>query len=542
MDSLSNLFPGIAKKIGDSGYFSRREYDTIKFLRFEDIYFKKNSPNVCILIGYERGFEIWDLSSDPVLVFSKRNQGISLVSYIPNPLQVQLVIAPLYDTSEFPLNSFQVFSVLENKTIMHIRTEDIIYSMQCNRNVLAIGLPTKIELYSCEGFQKIYHVNVSNAELIFSMSGGYIACAVAYKHENSEERDGKIRDVISKTVHSIAETGINTIKTYIDTSNSSNCLYGKIWVKNIMNNSLVCEIQAFTTAVSALHFSKTSHFLIVSPITGFSFHVYRINPPKEIKSEYKNRYFLLYKLYRGVTPAEINDIAMSEDEKLIVVSSSRGTCHIYAINPESTNLCYNQEVFCRIKLGSFLEKHVYPRCHINLSRKMQPKLKGSLQNTVLEQCPCEVVTITNLGYVSKYTIEVSPIQVSSTCILRGKNFKEITGAAPASVQKKTNESEFEYADITYPGWVPLTRSPQFCIYITDDEFQNCLQGDMELRVPTDEKRVPGFTVYYENYSRLQEAMDASIPSTQVAPHEIDCQFLETSTPPFKSYLNEKFNI
>ena len=58
MESLSSYFPGIMKKLSDSTYFSRKEHDSIKFLRFEKIYFKENSPNLCVLIGYERGLEI----------------------------------------------------------------------------------------------------------------------------------------------------------------------------------------------------------------------------------------------------------------------------------------------------------------------------------------------------------------------------------------------------------------------------------------------------------------------------------------------------
>ena len=58
MESISNYFPGIVKKISDSVYNPRKDHDVIKFLRFEKILFKENSSNLCILIGYERGLEI----------------------------------------------------------------------------------------------------------------------------------------------------------------------------------------------------------------------------------------------------------------------------------------------------------------------------------------------------------------------------------------------------------------------------------------------------------------------------------------------------
>ena len=57
-----------------------------------------------------------------------------------------------------------------------------------------------------------------------------------------------------------------------------------------------------------------------------------------------------------------------------------------------------------------------------------------------------------------------------------------------------------------------------------------------------EKVVPGFTVHYNKGSKLQEAMEATIPDTQVITHEVDCQFLEQPDPTFKVYLNEHFYI
>jgi len=41
----------------------------------------------------------------------------------------------------------------------------------------------------------------------------------------------------------------------------------------------------------------------------------------------------MYKLQRGVTNATIQDISFSEDSRWMAVSSTRGTTHIYAINP-----------------------------------------------------------------------------------------------------------------------------------------------------------------------------------------------------------------
>ena len=183
-------------------------------------------------------------------------------------------------------------------------------------------------------------------------------------------------------------------------------------------------------------------------MSGLSFHIYRVNPAKEIRGEYKNRYFLLYKLHRGLTPAEINDICISENEKIVIVSSSRGTCHVYLINPEGANLVYNYEIFCRIKLGSMLDALLYPRCYVMISNKLQNK---PLQNQFSDLSPCEVVMITNVGILSRYTIEASPVMICTKALGRTKDFKEINAYIPPAVLRKTNENEIEYVDITYNG-------------------------------------------------------------------------------------------
>ena len=231
MESISNYFPGIVKKISDSVYNPRKDHDVIKFLRFEKILFKENSSNLCILIGYERGLEIWEVYSDPVLIFSKRNQGVSHISYIPNSESVNIVLSSLYDTEDFPSNSFQVLSIIENKTICSIFTSDTVCGLECNKMIIAAALKTKVEIYGNKNFNKLYSISIGSHEVKISLANWYIAYTVGFKQEIIDENDINITDVISKTMHNIAESSLFTIKNYIDSSNT-NSVYGKIWIKN----------------------------------------------------------------------------------------------------------------------------------------------------------------------------------------------------------------------------------------------------------------------------------------------------------------------
>mmetsp|Transcript_12625 Transcript_12625/g.12705 ORF Transcript_12625/g.12705 Transcript_12625/m.12705 type:complete len:149 (+) Transcript_12625:508-954(+) len=146
------------------------------------------------------------------------------------------------------------------------------------------------------------------------MVAGISNLYIAYSLKDQELATGSFTTKVSKTVQSIAQDGYSKLISYIDSPNSDAYnLDGKVTIKNILSSQVITEFQAFTKQVSELSFSKSSHILVVSPIDGHSFHVYRINPPKSVTEA--GKYQLIYKLIRGRTFAEISDISISKCEK-----------------------------------------------------------------------------------------------------------------------------------------------------------------------------------------------------------------------------------
>lgn len=153
--------------------------------------------------------------------------------------------------------------------------------------------------------------------LSISLSNLYFAFSLMSKIETQEEHDVNLTEKISKAVISIAENGFTKIKTYIENSgvlSDPKSQFGKIWIKNILDNSDICEIQAFLIPISLLKFSLSSHLLIASTVSGQTFHIYRINPTKNANSN-DQRFMLVYKLHRGMTLADISDISISKNER-----------------------------------------------------------------------------------------------------------------------------------------------------------------------------------------------------------------------------------
>lgn len=315
MESLTSYIPSIVQMITDSIIVQPQEYDTITSFEFANINFNGNFKN-SLLIGYERGFQIWDISNtlEPIQLVSKRNSGISRIHYILSGHETILIgLCALYDTSEFHLRCIKIYSLLD-KTITHtIKTSDTVNSLASNKLVLCASLDSCIiEIFSNKTFLKLFNISedildLDKHRIIFGISNLYIAYSIG-KQENL---NNNFACRISKTVRGIAMQGYSKVKGLLDEGLNENS--GKVVIKNILTGHFVTEINAFAMSVSILKFSKTSHLLVVGPSNGHSFHVYRINPTKYLSDT--SKHYLIYKLIRGLTDADITDISISKDEK-----------------------------------------------------------------------------------------------------------------------------------------------------------------------------------------------------------------------------------
>ncbi|KAF9588781.1 hypothetical protein IFM89_015508 [Coptis chinensis] len=105
---------------------------------------------------------------------------------------------------------------------------------------------------------------------------------------------------------------------------------GMVIVRDIVCKSVVTQFRAHRNPISALSFDPSGTLLVTASIQGQTLNVFRIMPSG---SNSDDSYMHLYKLQRGLTNAVIQDISFSEDSHWIMISSSRGTSHLFAINP-----------------------------------------------------------------------------------------------------------------------------------------------------------------------------------------------------------------
>ncbi|KAF3332967.1 autophagy-related protein 18f-like protein [Carex littledalei] len=109
---------------------------------------------------------------------------------------------------------------------------------------------------------------------------------------------------------------------------------GMVIVRDIVSKQVIVQFRAHTSPISALCFDPSGTLLVTASIHGRNINVFRIMPPApNSESDACGTYLHLYRLQRGITNAVIKDISFSDDSEWIMISSSRGTSHLFAISP-----------------------------------------------------------------------------------------------------------------------------------------------------------------------------------------------------------------
>ncbi|XP_028807731.1 autophagy-related protein 18f [Neltuma alba] len=110
---------------------------------------------------------------------------------------------------------------------------------------------------------------------------------------------------------------------------------GMVIVRDIVNKSVVAQFRAHKGPISALCFDPSGTILVTASVQGHNINVFKIIPGHSDSwaSDGSPTYVHLYRLQRGFTNAVIQDISFSDDSNWVMISSSRGTSHLFAINP-----------------------------------------------------------------------------------------------------------------------------------------------------------------------------------------------------------------
>lgn len=91
--------------------------------------------------------------------------------------------------------------------------------------------------------------------------------------------------------------------------------------------SVVAHFKPHDHPITSCKFSPSGRLLLTVSRHGNVFHIHEVRPAMGLGSRH------MYKLARGITHASVEDVVFNEDETWVAVTTSRGTTHLYAINP-----------------------------------------------------------------------------------------------------------------------------------------------------------------------------------------------------------------
>ncbi|XP_073005372.1 autophagy-related protein 18f-like isoform X2 [Typha latifolia] len=118
---------------------------------------------------------------------------------------------------------------------------------------------------------------------------------------------------------------------------------GMVIVRDIVSKSVVVQFRAHTSSISALCFDPSGTLLVTASIHGRDINIFCIMPSLQgssQRSDVNGTYVHLYRLQRGITNAIIKDISFSDDSQWVMISSSRGTSHLFSLSPFEASANY----------------------------------------------------------------------------------------------------------------------------------------------------------------------------------------------------------
>ncbi|XP_057464456.1 autophagy-related protein 18f-like isoform X2 [Actinidia eriantha] len=124
---------------------------------------------------------------------------------------------------------------------------------------------------------------------------------------------------------------------------------GMVIVRDIVSKSVIAQFRAHKSPISSLCFDPSGILLVTASVQGHNINVFRIMPGlwgSSSGSDSSPSYVHLYRLQRGFTNAVIQDISFSDDSNWIMISSSRGTSHLFAISPSGGFVTFQSPDAC----------------------------------------------------------------------------------------------------------------------------------------------------------------------------------------------------
>ncbi|KAJ6727964.1 AUTOPHAGY-RELATED PROTEIN 18F [Salix koriyanagi] len=323
-----------------------------------------------LLLGYRSGFQVWDVEeANNVRDLVSRHDGpVSFLQMLPKPITSKrsedkfaynrplLVVCAdgvhegpatscngNVSNNHDPVNGSTVSTVvrfysLRSQSYVHVlKFRSAVYSVRCSSRIVAISQSAQVHCFNATTLQREYTILTNPMVMGSPGSGGlgYGPLAVgprwlAYSASPVVSNSGRV------SPQHLTPSETWDIRGCPDADN-----IGMVVVRDIVSKLVIAQFKAHKSPISALCFDSSGTLLVTASVQGHNINVFKIMPGLQGSSSAGDAgasHIHLYRLQRGFTNAVIQDISFSDDSYWIMISSSRGTSHLFAINPSGGSM------------------------------------------------------------------------------------------------------------------------------------------------------------------------------------------------------------
>ncbi|XP_077167362.1 BCAS3 microtubule associated cell migration factor isoform X3 [Paroedura picta] len=380
--------------------------DTSRNMELHEIHSAGNEPPLLLMIGYSDGMQIWSIpiSGEAQELYSVRHGPVRAARILPSPqispqkcdsfAEKRPLLAMCKSTGSSgtspPYCCVDLHSLRTGEMVKSIQFKTPIYDLHCNKRILVVVLQEKIAAFDSCTFTKKFFVTSCypcpgpNMNPV-ALGSRWLAYAENKLIRCHQSRGGACGDNVQSytaTVISAAKTiktGLTMvgkvvtqltgtlpsgateeeilahsnprrsplvpgIVTVIDTETVGE---GQVLVsEDSDSDGIVAHFPAHEKPICCMSFNPSGMLLVTTDTLGHDFHVFQIltHPWSSSQSAVHH----LYTLHRGETEAKVQDISFSHDCRWVVVSTLRGTSHVFPINPYGGHPCVRTHMSPRV--------------------------------------------------------------------------------------------------------------------------------------------------------------------------------------------------
>ncbi|XP_048680488.1 BCAS3 microtubule associated cell migration factor isoform X7 [Caretta caretta] len=323
--------------------------DTSRNMEFHEIHSTGNEPPLLLMIGYSDGIQIWSIpiSGEAQELFSVRHGPVRAARILPAPQigpqkcdnfsekRPLLGVCKSIGSSGTspPYCCVDLYSLRTGEMVKSIQFKTPIYDLHCNKRILVVVLQEKIAAFDSCTFTKKFFVTSCypcpgpNMNPI-ALGSRWLAYAENKLIRCHQSRGGACGD----NIQSYTATVISAAKVIVSEDSDS--------------NGIVAHFPAHEKPICCMAFNPSGMLLVTTDTLGHDFHVFQVltHPWSSSQSAVHH----LYTLHRGETEAKVQDISFSHDCRWVVVSTLRGTSHVFPINPYGGQPCVRTHMSPRV--------------------------------------------------------------------------------------------------------------------------------------------------------------------------------------------------